>query len=134
MKASKWIFVAAIATAAAGGLLVAQTGAQQPDWFNRETGEIRVELMPDRIPMGTSLFKDGVAFLESRNFKEQSNNGPFLVYEFEDSKEPSFWYYKGVGIVPIGQKNPGDTLTTFATIDENGRETVVTIADGEQGK
>ncbi|MCX6522737.1 MAG: hypothetical protein NTZ21_18935 [Actinobacteria bacterium] len=117
MKTSRWVLGVAIPAAMLGGILVAQTGAEEPPWFNKDTGEIRVELMPERIPMGSDYFKSGIAYLESRNFKE-SQNGPFLVFEFEDSKEPSFWYYKGVGIVPIGTKEPVNTLTTVGSIED----------------
>ena len=58
---------------------------------------------PPRVPIGTDLFAVGHGWLDGRNFQDQSV-GPFMVYETEFGTEPSYWYYKGRGIVPIGTK------------------------------
>jgi hypothetical protein len=57
----------------------------------------------ERVRIGSDLFDTGYGWLDGRNFAE-TRVGPFMVYESDVATEPSYWYYKGVGIVPIGTK------------------------------
>lgn len=110
-----------IALAVGIAMTSAPGGAEERPWFDSETGAIDIELMPERIKVSTALFDAGYGWLESRNFREPTNNGPFLVFENVDSKEPSFWYYKGMDVVPIGTKFiSSDTTGTIA--DEADQE------------
>jgi polyisoprenoid-binding protein YceI len=94
--------IGVVGAAACGAVAFAATSADEPaKRFNKETGEINVELMPSRIKIGTDLYKVGYGWLDNENFKDEST-GPFMVFESEDSKDPAYWYYKGSGIVPIG--------------------------------
>lgn len=91
-----------VGTGVCGAAAFAATSEANPaEWFNNEAGEINVEFMSPRIKIGTDLYKVGYGWLDGENFKDEST-GPFMVFESEDSKDPTYWYYKGSGIVPVG--------------------------------
>jgi hypothetical protein len=107
--------IATVGVVAGGAVVVRVDSDDDPERLDPKTGEMNVELEPDRVRIGTDLFGDiGYGWLDGANFRDVTNPGPFLVWEREDSDEASYWYYKGHGIVPIS--TPLDELRPLDTV------------------
>jgi hypothetical protein len=73
--------------------------------------------VPERVKIGSDLFAAGYGWLDGRNFDE-TNVGPYMVYETETATEPVYWYYKGMDIVPIGTSYDSQLTNETATFEE----------------
>jgi hypothetical protein len=114
-RTRKWALVVVIVVVAGGGVAMSSSKAEErpaSEWMDPTTGEIFPDKMPSRIKIGTDLFEIGYGWLESANFQQPADPGPFMIYETEDSTEPAYWYYKDDGIVPIGAEPSGKPLTS----------------------
>lgn len=74
---------------------------ERPPWVDA-TGAIHTDLMPSRIKIGSDLFPEGYGLLDSAAFKIRGKNGPFDIFAPSDPTVVAYWYYHGIGIVPVG--------------------------------
>lgn len=103
---------AVVVVATVGGLLAIDgRGGAEPEPAPAAT----TSPASPRVRIATDLFAVGFAWLDGQNFDEPHEVGPFDVYELEDDTEPAYWYYKGMGVVPIGTRydptKTGETST-----------------------
>lgn len=101
-----------------GLAMPAQSQSNRPPWVD-PAGKVMPEKMPARIKIGTDLFAAGYGWLDSTAFQNPSQEGPYMVYESETSTTPTFWFYHGAGIVPMGgaasrSAQPQNTVSTAA--------------------
>ena len=85
------------------GVRAERSHSEYPNWVS-DDGGILLDKIPDTIHLATDKYKEGYALLDSQAFKTREIDGPYNVYAPDDvdMKTAVFWYYHGVGIVPIG--------------------------------